>query len=94
MAGSDPKRAVLRLWVQPRAPRTEVTGRHGDAIRIKLAAPPVDGAANEELVRFVAEKLGVARRAVKITAGQTARRKVLSIEGMDIAEAEERLLGL
>ena len=52
----------LRLRIQPRASRSEVVGLHGDTIRIRLAAPPVDGAANEELVRYLAEVLGRAAR--------------------------------
>lgn len=79
--------ARLVVHVVPRAKRTEVVGRHGDAIKIKLKAPPVDGAANAELVRFVAERLGVRRADVTITAGHTARRKTLQIEGIDATAA-------
>ena len=77
--------ARLVVHVVPRAQRTEVAGRHGDALKIKLQAPPVDGAANAELVRFVAERLGVPRGAVTITAGHTGRRKTLEIVGVDAA---------
>ena len=66
--------------VQPRAKKTEVVGWHGDAIKVRLKAPPVDGAANEELVRFVAERLCVPRSAVRIVSGRTSRRKRLSLE--------------
>lgn len=82
--------ARLVVHVVPRAKRTEVAGRHGDAIKIKLKAPPVDGAANAELVRFVAERLDIPRSAVTITAGHTSRRKTLQIEGVD-ATAASRL---
>ena len=75
----------LVVHVVPRAKRTEVVGRHGDALKIKLKAPPVDGAANAELVRFVAEQLDIPRSAVTITAGHTARRKTLEIAGVDAA---------
>jgi len=75
----------LVVHVVPRAKRTEVVGRHGDAVKIKLKAPPVDGAANAELVRFVAEQLDIPRSAVTITAGHTARRKTLEIAGVDAA---------
>ena len=64
--------AKLVVHVVPRAKVTEVAGRHGDAIRIRLAAPPVDGAANVELVRFLAERLDVSRGAVAIVGGTTA----------------------
>jgi uncharacterized protein len=75
----------LVVHVVPRAKRTEVAGRHGGAIKIKLKAPPVDGAANAELVRFVAEQLDIPRGAVTVTAGHTGRRKTLEIEGLDDA---------
>jgi uncharacterized protein len=77
----------------PRAKTTEVVGRYGDAIRIRVAAPPVEGAANAELVRFLAERLGVARSAVTIVRGQHARRKAIAIQGVDAATAERLLLG-
>ena len=72
---------VLDLHVQPGAKRTEVAGTHGDRLRIRLAAPPVDGAANDELVRFLAEAFGVPRRNVTIVTGATARRKRVRVEG-------------
>jgi uncharacterized protein (TIGR00251 family) len=78
--------------VQPRAKRTEVVGRHGAAIKIRLKAPPVDGAANDELVRFIAQRLGVARSAVTITAGVTGRAKRVVVTGVALAEAERHLL--
>lgn len=81
----------LTVWVQPRAPRTEVVGRHGDAIRIRVAAPPVDGAANEELVRLLAERLGLPRRAIRLKSGATGRRKTVEITGLTAAEVERRL---
>ena len=77
--------------MQPRARRTELAGRHGDALKVRLAAPPVDGAANEELVRFIAESLGVPRRAVRVTAGHTARRKTLEVDGVS-QDAADRLV--
>jgi len=83
--------ARLTIQVQPRASRTEVVGLHGDAIKIRVAAPPVDGAANEALVRFLAERLGVPRSAVTITAGHGSRRKVVSVEGITAPEAAQRL---
>ena len=83
--------ARLTIHVQPRASRTEVTGRYGDAIRIRLKAPPVDGAANEELVRFLADSLGVARAAVRIAAGGTSRRKTVLVEGISAEAAEAKL---
>lgn len=74
--------ARFTVWVQPRAARTEVAGRHGGLMKIRLAAPPVEGAANEELVRFVAEKLGVAKTAVRLVTGHNGRRKTLEVTGV------------
>lgn len=79
------------VHVQPRARRTELAGRHGDAIKVRLAAPPLNGAANDELVRFLAGVLGVSRRAVRVVAGLAARRKVVEIDGVAPADAAARL---
>ena len=86
-------RTVLSIHVQPKARRTEVVGWHGDAIKIRVAAPPVDGAANEELRRFLGEELGVPKSAVTIGAGATGRRKRVEIEGCP-PERALRTLGL
>ena len=72
----------LAVYVQPRASRTEVVGIHGDQIKIRLAAPPVDGAANAELIRFLAKALTVPRSAVVITAGSGSRHKRVRVNGM------------
>lgn len=86
-----PPQATIVVHVVPRARRSEVVGPHGDAVRIRLAAPPVDGAANDELVRFLAKRLDIARRAVAITAGVAARRKTVTITGVS-PERVRRLL--
>lgn len=75
----------LRVHVQPRASRTEIVGEHGDSIKIRIAAPPVDGEANAELERFVAKLLGVARSHVRVVSGESSRQKVLDIEGVSSA---------
>ncbi len=85
--------ASLVVHVVPRARVTEVAGRHGDAVKIRLAAPPVDGAANAELCRFLAERLGVPDGAVTIASGATGRRKRVVILGMSAQEAARRLIG-
>ena len=69
----------LTLHVQPGASRTEVCGTHGDALKVRLAAPPVDGKANAELLRFLAEIFGVPRRNVTLLRGETSRAKVVQI---------------
>jgi len=71
----------------PRARTTAVAGRHGDALKIRVAAPPADGAANAELIRFLAVRLGRPRSAITITAGQSGRRKTVSIAGLESATA-------
>ena len=82
--GRPPARpASLWIHVQPRASRTEVVGWHGDAVKIRIKAPPVDGAANVELIRFLSKAIGVSRQAVQITAGASARRKRVKIDGVD-----------
>jgi uncharacterized protein (TIGR00251 family) len=83
----------LRLRIQPRASRSEVAGLHGELLRIRLAAPPVDGAANAELVRFLAELLEVPQRSVSITAGHGGRQKTVTVAGVEPAAAA-RALGL
>ncbi len=83
----------LRLRIQPRASRSEVAGLHGELLRIRLAAPPVDGAANAELVRFLAELLDVSQRSVSITAGHGGRQKTVTVAGVEPAAAA-RALGL
>ena len=82
---------TLVLHVVPRARVTGVAGRHGDALKIRLAAPPVDGAANDELIRFLAERLSVPRSAVTIAAGHTSRRKTVKITGIETVQALQAL---
>jgi uncharacterized protein len=74
-------RITLTLHIQPGAKKTEFAGLHGDALKIRLAAPPVDGKANEALIRFVAETLALPKSAVSLKSGLTSRRKVLEIQG-------------
>ncbi len=81
----------LRLRVQPRASRNEVVGLSGDQIRVRIAAPPVDGAANDTLVRFLADRLGVPRSALVMTAGAGSRSKVVLVEGVTRDQVVRRL---
>jgi uncharacterized protein (TIGR00251 family) len=82
----------VQVHVVPRASATAVAGRHGDGIRIRVAAPPVDGAANEALVRFMAKRLGVSRGAVTIARGLSSRSKTVTIAGISTDAALARLL--
>lgn len=75
----------LRVRVQPRASRTEIVGEHDGALKVRLAAPPVDGDANRELVRFVAKALGLAPSHVRLVSGASSRSKTLEIAGADAA---------
>jgi uncharacterized protein len=83
----------IPVHAQPRASRSELAGEHGGALRVRLAAPPVDGEANEELLRLLARALGRPRSAVRIAGGGRGRRKLVEVEGVDVATAR-RLLAL
>lgn len=82
----------FEIWAKPRAKKSRVVGERGDAIEVSLAAPPVDGAANEELVRVLSELLDVPKRAVVIVRGDTSQRKLVEIAGVSAEEARRRLL--
>jgi hypothetical protein len=75
-------RVRFSIRVQPRASADEVVGIHGGALKIRLTAPPVDGAANERLVIFLSTIFAVPRRAIKILAGESSRTKIVEIEGV------------
>lgn len=83
----------LRIRVQPSASRSEIAGRYGDAIRVRLESPPVDGKANEALSRLLSDVLAVPRRAVTLCAGAGSRSKVVEVAGVDVATATRLLLG-
>lgn len=78
---ADDGRLVLTLHVQPGARKTEFAGLHGDALKLRLAAPPAEGKANLALVRFIADALGLPVAAITLKSGHTARRKVLEVRG-------------
>jgi uncharacterized protein len=79
---------TLMLHVQPGAKKTAIVGAHGDALKIKVAAAPVEGAANEALLKFLAQHFGVPRRQVTLKSGATARNKIVEILN-PVASAEE-----
>jgi len=85
--------ASFWIHVQPRASKTDVVGWHADAIKIRIKSPPVDGAANEELIRYLSKRIGVSREAIRITSGASGRRKRIKIEGFGNADVM-RALGL
>ena len=80
------------VYVQPRASRTELAGLHDGCVKIRLAAPPVEGAANAELIEFVAGLLKIARSRIRVVTGTSSRRKVVEIDGVSAA-AVARALG-
>lgn len=73
---------MLDITVSPRASRNRIMGVHDDRLKIQLAAPPVDGKANETLVRFIADMLGISRAQVEIVGGQASRRKTVCLVGV------------
>ena len=82
---ADDEGVTLRLHIQPGAKKTEVVGLHGEALKIRLAAPPVDGKANACLIAFLAERLGVAKAAISLVSGDTSRAKRVRISGVEPA---------
>jgi uncharacterized protein (TIGR00251 family) len=89
----ETRRGAVRFSVhaQPRASRTELAGTHGDAVKIRLAAPPVEGAANSQLISFLARKLAVPKSAVRIVSGERGRRKLVEVAGVSAEEVRARL---
>lgn len=82
----------LEVYVQPRASKTEVVGLHGTALKIRLAAPPVDGAANQALIEFIAAQLRVSKNSVRLIAGAASRRKVIEVQGWTTERLRSALL--
>lgn len=83
--------ARIEVYVQPRASKTQIAGMHDGRLKIRLAAPPVDGAANAELVSFVASRLQISKSKVRIVAGESSRKKTIEIDGVDERLLRERL---
>ncbi len=83
-------RITVRLT--PRAAREEIAGERDGALLVRVTAPPVDGAANEALVRLVAKTVGVPKSAVRIVSGETSRTKILEVTGMDSEVLRTRLV--
>jgi uncharacterized protein (TIGR00251 family) len=81
----------LRLRVAPGAARGEVVGRHGEAWKVRVAAPPDGGRANDAVVRLLAQTLSVPRHAVTLVSGHGARDKIVELAGLDSAQIEHRL---
>jgi uncharacterized protein (TIGR00251 family) len=86
-----PATATLSIRIQPRASKNEVVAMEEGGLKVRLTAPPIEGAANEALVRFLAERLSVSKSQIEIIAGHTGRQKLIRIRGI-ILEKAERLL--
>ena len=81
-ASSFSKGTMLRVWIQPKAAKTKIVGIHGDSLKIAVKSPPVDGKANDECIKVLAELLGVPRAIMTIKIGQQSRHKGIYIEGV------------
>ncbi len=87
----SPEGIVLRVHVQPGAGRSAVVGRHGDALKVRVAAPPIEGRANDASRSLVAEALGLPESDVELISGQSSRAKRFRLNGLDSEEGEKRL---
>jgi len=74
--------AMIQVHATPRASKSEIQGLHGEAVKIRLKAPPVDGKANDALIEFLADSLGIPQRQITLLSGQTSRQKRLSLQGV------------
>ncbi len=86
-----PDGVTLRVRVQPRASKDALAGEREGALVVRLSAPPVEGAANEALARFLGRTLGIAPSAVEVVRGATGRHKLVAIAGLDAASTRQRL---
>jgi len=85
-------RARLTLKIRAGAPKTEFKGMHGDAWKLHVAAPPVDGKANEAILRFIAQIAGVGKSGVRILSGLTGTTKIVEVDGIDSLDLERAIL--
>jgi len=89
---SAPSGVTLTVRIQPRASKNEAVRLENGGLKIRLTAPPVDGAANEALVKFLADQFSVSKSQVEIVSGHTSRDKVVRISGVGAEDAESLLL--
>ena len=86
-----PDGAVLSLRIIPRAHKNAIQGEHGDALKIRLCAPPVEGAANSALIEFLSDALSIPRARVQLLSGATSRNKRILLAGLSTSAIRERL---
>ncbi|AEH45630.1 protein of unknown function DUF167 [Thermodesulfatator indicus DSM 15286] len=82
---------LLSIYLQPKAKKEEIVGFYQEALKIKVKSPPVDGKANEALISFLAKKLGLSKKNLKLLAGFTSKHKKVYIEGLEEKEIKKRL---
>jgi uncharacterized protein len=82
---------TLKVRLQPRSSRDGIDGLHGDALKVKVTAPPVEGRANKAVKKLLAEQLGISPSQIEIIAGERSREKLLRISGISRAEMERAL---
>ena len=81
----------FEVWVQPRSSKMEISGLHDGVLRVRLTAPPVDGAANKQCIELLSRKMKIPKRAIRIASGASARRKRMKISGLGIEEVKKIL---
>lgn len=86
-----PSGATFQVKVHPRAKKNEITGEVGEALKLSLTTPAIEGRANEACIRFLSKLLNVPRSSVTIAAGESSRNKVIRVAGLTAAQARERL---
>jgi uncharacterized protein (TIGR00251 family) len=86
-----PSGAMFQVKVHPRAKKNAITGKVGDALKLALTAPPLEGRANQACIEFLAEVLNVPRSSVTIAAGESSRNKVIRVRGLSAAQVEAKL---
>lgn len=84
---------VIHLLVQPRASKNEIVGAQGEELKLRLTSPPVEGAANRLCCEYLAKRLGIAKSAVTLEAGESSRHKRILVQGLDVAAVEALLTG-
>lgn len=88
---STPKGTLVKIRLNPKSSQETIEGLHGDALKVKVKAPPVDGKANKALVKYLAKRLGLTGKEIEITSGHTSRNKVLLVHGLSPEETARRL---
>ena len=80
------KELILKIKVEPRSSKSVIVGRHGDALKVKLTSPPVEGKANKELIDLLSKELKVPKKAITITSGKSSKNKIVKIIGLSRIE--------